>query len=194
MGRPKATLTLGGRTLLEIVATTLSQVVSPIVVAAAADQEICLSSSGLDVIVVRDQEPYAGPLAALARALESLPPGVDAAYATGCDGPLLSPEWVRAVVGSLGSAEAAWVEIEGRPQPLASAYRRSAAQAARRLLAEGERRAWKLRERLASVNVDPDLLTAVDPEFDSLRNVNTPEDLEEIVRRWDGRNGPGCRR
>ena len=60
MGRPKLSLPFGNETMLARVVRVLSEVVSPIVVVAAVDQELPPLPS--DVIVTRDKQPDLGPL------------------------------------------------------------------------------------------------------------------------------------
>ncbi|NQV25999.1 MAG: molybdenum cofactor guanylyltransferase, partial [Rhodopirellula sp.] len=96
MGRPKFSLPFGDEVLLQRVCRILSEVVSPIVVVAAADQE--LPSLPENVRVVRDEYDSLGPLAGIATGLDALRKDADAAFVTSCDAPLLRSEFVRRLI------------------------------------------------------------------------------------------------
>src|SRR3954463_14928404 len=89
MGTSKALLPFGPETMLQRVVRLLEDVVSPIVVVAAADQ--MLPQLPAHVIITRDEQDARGPLEGLRTGLKALPEQVEAAYVTGCDVPLLVP-------------------------------------------------------------------------------------------------------
>ena len=86
MGRAKATLPFGPETMVERIVRVVGEVCSPIVVVAAAGQELPRLNPA--VIVVRDSQPDCGPLEGMASGLRQLT-AVDAVFITGCDTPLL---------------------------------------------------------------------------------------------------------
>src|SRR6188474_1266460 len=92
MGTSKALLPFGSETMLQRVVRILSDVVSPIVAVAAVDQE--LPELPAEVTVARDANEGRGPLEGLRAGLKALPAGVDTAYVTSCDVPLLVPGFV----------------------------------------------------------------------------------------------------
>ena len=100
MGRPKATLPFGPELMLPRVVRLLAEVVAPIVVVAAADQQ--LPDLPPDILVTRDERDGRGPLEGLRVGLTALASHVDAAFATSCDVPLLAPEFVRRMIAELG--------------------------------------------------------------------------------------------
>src|SRR5262245_9382187 len=94
MGRPKATLSLGGLPLLAHVVRAVGALVSEIVVVGAADQEIVLDvDAGAPVRIVHDRVRNAGPLPAVARGLEAV--DADAAFVLACDAPFVRPDVLR---------------------------------------------------------------------------------------------------
>ena len=99
MGRPKAWLPFGDEALLTRVVRLLSEAMEPVVVVAAAGQE--LPPLPPAVAVVRDEEPGRGPLQGLATGLKALPGQVEAAYLSSCDVPLLRPAFVRRLIASM---------------------------------------------------------------------------------------------
>src|SRR5438552_17509333 len=92
MGRPKAWLPFAGQTMLARVIGLLCEIVSPIVVVAAPEQE--LPPIPEDVKIVRDDEKGRGPLQGLAAGLGALEGRADAAYVSSCDVPFLHPAFV----------------------------------------------------------------------------------------------------
>ncbi len=94
MGQPKATLPFGSEIMLTRVLRLLGEAVGPRLVVAAPSQE--LPALPADVRIVRDRAAGLGPLEGLFCGLSALRPRVDAAYVSGCDVPLLRPQFVRA--------------------------------------------------------------------------------------------------
>lgn len=182
MGRSKASLPFGGETMLERVVRIVGSVVSPVVVVAAADQELPALPEG--TLLATDEEPGLGPLAGLAAGLGRLrADGVRAAYVSSCDVPLLRPAFVAHLVSLLGSQDLV-VPRDGRfHHPLAAVYRTSLEDRVRTLLAADRRRPFFLIEESDARIVDVEDLRGVDPELDSLRNLNTPEDYEAALER-----------
>lgn len=174
MGYPKAWLPFGPETMLQRVARILSDVVSPLVIVAAPDQE--LPPIAYPAIVARDARQGRGPLEGLLAGLSALPLEVESAYVTSCDVPLLYVEFVTSMLASLGEAEAA-VPVEERfAHPLAAVYRPRILPVIRDLLAHDQMRPAFLFDRVATRRVPVDSLRAVDPELRSLANLNRPED------------------
>ncbi|APW60761.1 molybdenum cofactor guanylyltransferase [Paludisphaera borealis] len=188
MGRPKAGLPFGPETLLARVVRLVSTVARPVVVVAAADQEVRdLPDS---VRVVRDSRSGRGPLQGLADGLSALPPGVEFAYVTAADAPFLEPAWVELLVDRIGGHDLALPNCDGRRHPLAALYRVAPALAAiRGLLDQDQLRVGRLAESLRTRTIDADELRGVDPELRTLRNLNTPDDY---VRALEDAGFTGC--
>src|SRR4051812_33842424 len=121
MGRPKAWLPFGGETMLQRVVRVVGEVVSPVVVVAAPDQDV--PPLPTDVEIVRDEVEGRGPLQGLAAGLSALEGKADAAFLASCDVPLLTPQFVRSVIGLVGDNSAAVPRVNERLHPLAAAYR-----------------------------------------------------------------------
>jgi molybdenum cofactor guanylyltransferase len=180
MGRPKFSLPFGDEVLLQRVCRILSEVVSPIVVVAAADQELPDLPDG--VSIVRDEYESLGPLAGIATGLDVLRDNVNAAFVTSCDAPLLKPAFVRRLIELLDDHDVA-VPTDGQYDHVLSAvYRTVLADHARELLAEDRRRPLFLLEESKSLRIHVDELRDVDPNLQSLRNVNTPEDYDDVLK------------
>ena len=178
MGTSKALLPFGPETMLQRVVRLLGDVVSPIVVVAAAGQE--LPQLPPHVIVTRDEREGRGPPEGLRAGLTALPSSVDEAYVTSCDVPLLVTGFVRQMFELARGFDIAVMEIDGFPHPLSAVYRRSTLPHVEALLAEERLRPVFLFEAVSTRRVRPGEITA-DPELKTLRNLNTPQDYEQAL-------------
>jgi molybdopterin-guanine dinucleotide biosynthesis protein A len=160
--------------MLARVVRVLREVVEPVVVVAAPNQEV--PSLPAEVLVARDEHEGLGPLAGLAAGLAALRTHVDAAYVSSCDVPLLQPAFVRRMVELLGDHELAISRDGNYHHPLAAVYRTNLEDRVRGLLAESRLRPFFLVEQSRSRIVEVDDLRVVDPELLSLRNVNTEKE------------------
>jgi len=180
MGQPKAWLPFGNERMLPRVVRLLGEAATPIVVVAAAGQEI--PSLPSQIKIVRDARPGRGPLEGLAAGLEALRGQVDAAYVSSCDVPFLRPAFVRRLIELLGDYSICVPEVGGHKHPLAAIYRINVAVAVARLLAEDRLRPVFLFEEMPTRIVQPEELIDVDPTFQSLRNLNTPAEYEAALQ------------
>ena len=185
MGRPKAWLPFGGELLLPRVVRLLGEAVDPVVVVAVPGQDAPPLPG--HIAVVRDEEDGRGPLQGLAAGLKALGDRIDAAYLSSCDAPFLRPAFVRRLIELLGNAVACVPRVGDHYQPLAAVYRVEAIDAVRRLLAanRGGGVAPPLHSLFAAVptRVVGDVeLADVDSTFQTLRNLNTPEEYEAALR------------
>ena len=102
------------------------------------------------------------------------------AVAVGGDMPTMVPSVLEALVARLddSSVDAAVLEDAGRRRPLPVALRTAPARvAAARLVAGGERRLGALIEALATSVVDEPTWRGLDPDGQTLLDVDTPADL-----------------
>lgn len=183
MGYPKHMLRFGDELLLQRVCRILAEVVHPIVVIAAANQELPELAS--DVLIVHDEYDSCGPLAGIATGLTALSkfsPASTAAFVTACDTPLLKAEFVSAMAARLGEFDAA-VPVEGdNVHVLSGVYRLALATSAHELLKSGKRRPLSLLDGANTLRIPVDELRLADPDLDSLRNSNTTEAYAETLR------------
>jgi molybdopterin-guanine dinucleotide biosynthesis protein A len=180
MGRPKAWLPFAGEVMLPRVVRLLGEAVAPVVVVAAPGQDVPSLPAGVEV--VRDEEKGRGPLQGLAAGLAALRGRADAAYLSSCDVPFLRPAFVRRLVELLGDRAICVPRVGDYHHPLAAVYRLEVADAVARLLAEDRLRPLFLFEAVPTRVVEAAELADVDPTFQTLRNLNTPEDYESALR------------
>lgn len=180
MGLPKATLPFGPELMIQRVLRLLGEVVDPLVVVAARDQE--LPELPTAVTVVHDQRDNVGPLEGLRGGLASIQGRADAAYVTGCDVPLLNPRFVSHLIGCLQDHQVA-VPFDGRfYQPLAAVYRMDALPEIETLLREGRMRPVYLYDSVNTRRVPMEELETVDRGLGTLANLNHPDDYFAAVR------------
>jgi molybdopterin-guanine dinucleotide biosynthesis protein A len=174
-GRDKLTESIDGRPLLHHAVEAVAAVATDVIVVAPPDVDPPVPDG---VRLVHDEAPFEGPLAGcmtgLIAAREPL------VVVAGGDMPSLDPAvlavLIRALVAS--SADAALLEHRGRSQQLPFAMRTGAGtDAARRLLAQGERRLGALTDRLTVRVLAEVEWRPLDPDARTLRDVDEPADL-----------------
>lgn len=162
LGRPKATVVVRGRTLVESAVELLAARCDPVIVVSRVDVPL----PALDVPVVFDRKGVRGPMNALATGLAAL--DTDDVLVLACDLPFTGPVLDRLVAVPRGKAMAA---RDDRLQPLCARYpREETLDACRKLAAQGVRRMTSL-----LITLDARSIEAVE---DELFNVNTPADLD----------------
>ena len=110
----------------------------------------------------------------------------DAAYLSSCDVPFLRPAFVHRLIDLLGEHAICVPHVGDYHHPLAAVYRMEVEEAVRRLLAVNRLRPFFLFESVPTRVVEATELADVDPAFESLRNLNTPEDYEAALREAGG--------
>jgi molybdopterin-guanine dinucleotide biosynthesis protein A len=180
MGTPKAWLPFGAERMLQRVVRLLGEVAEPIVVVAAPGQETPPLPDSVEI--VRDEEQGRGPLQGLAAGLAALKGRADAAYATSCDVPFLQAAFVRRLVELLGEHQICVPKVGEYHHPLAAIYRVEVEPTVRALLAVNRLRPVFLFDAVPTRVVSAEELTAADATFQTLRNLNTPEEYEAAVR------------
>ena len=185
MGTPKAALEWHGSTLLRRTAGIISRVVSgPVVVVRAPGQ--ALPALPRHVEVVDDPREGLGPVQGLAAGLAAVAGRAGVAFVCSTDMPFLHPAFVRrvllAVADGADGADVSLPVARGYPQPLAAGYRTTLAQVAERLVKEGRLRPAFLFDECAVIRLDEaalradPALAALDPDLDSVVNINEPAD------------------
>jgi molybdopterin-guanine dinucleotide biosynthesis protein A len=189
MGYPKAWLPFGPELMLPRIVRLLGEVVEPVLVVAAPEQD--LPPLPADVLIVRDRREGRGPLEGLSAGLAALAGAAgsdlaEAAYATSCDVPLLSPAFVQRLVSLCEGRKAENDDMEnydlvvpyvgGYYHPLAAVYRVGVLAEIDRLLLKDRLRPAFLFEQVRTRVVGEAELRDADPGLQSLRNLNHPAD------------------
>ncbi|MCE2438661.1 MAG: molybdenum cofactor guanylyltransferase [Candidatus Latescibacteria bacterium] len=179
MRTSKAWLRFGEEYLLQRVVRVFTGTLEPVLVVSAPGQQLpCLPDN---IEIVRDRVSDRGPLEALATGLEAISTQADAAFVSGCDAPFLRPGFVRCLVRLAVEADITVPHEEGRLHPLAAVYRVRVLPVIQELLDAGTLRLTALTERCSCRSVPGSALRDVDPELESLRNINTPEEYRNAL-------------
>lgn len=191
MGSPKAALEWHGSTLLRrTVAIVARATDGPVVVVRATGQALPELPAGTRV--VDDPRDGKGPMQGFAAGLAALAGHAEIAFISSTDLPFLHPAFIRRVIRVLaddGAVDVALPIARGYPQPLAAAYRVSLADAAERLVKEDRLRPAFLFDECAVARLDDStllqdpVLGALDPDLDSVFNVNTLADYQDARAR-----------
>ena len=193
-GSDKLAADLDDTTLLGATIAALAEVVDDVVVAGPRLPADWQSADPSRIALVHDTEPFGGPLVALENVLaRAAPEADDVAIVVGGDMPWLIPDVLRAMLDRLTDDSAAAAVIlereHDRPSPggprqvLPLAVRLEAAKgAAREAVEAGQRSMWALLDRLAVVELPAATWRALDPEANTLLDVDTVADLERIER------------
>ena len=171
MGRDKAALVLGGRTLLETVTAAMQQVFPQVLVSVRQPR------AGVDLPQVCDEVAASGPLAGLVAGLaQAKTPWV---FAIACDMPFISSALVEGLAMLRGQHQAVVPMVGGFEQPLAAFYATSAQEAMRTALAAGDRSMRGVLQNLDVRYVSEAELRETDPQLRSFFDLDTPQDLQE---------------
>jgi molybdenum cofactor guanylyltransferase len=188
MGRPKANLSLGGETLVDIALSRLALVCRDVLLVCRRPADFL----SRDVRMVRDLDVGLGPLGGLITGFfYARYPWV---LVVACDIPFLEVGILDLLARKTKTAGPGPVALVPRTekgwQPLVAAYSVSCLKPARRFLARGGRKVDDLRfHGIRWVSIPESEIRAIDPELSSFHNVNTPDDYEWArgrIRRHDG--------
>ncbi|MFO0959868.1 MAG: molybdenum cofactor guanylyltransferase [Isosphaeraceae bacterium] len=182
MGRPKCWLPFGGERMLARVVRRVAEAADPVVVVAATGQEIP-EAPGVSA-TARDAVADRGPLQGLTAGLRALPESIDLAFMAATDMAMLRPAWIERLADLIGEHDLAIPRVGGFFQPMAALYRRSTVlPAVGCLLAEDRMRPAFLVESVRSRIVAEEELRGIDPDLESLGNLNTPDDYRQALAR-----------
>lgn len=204
MGSSKAWLDWHGTTLLFRTVAVLGRALDgPVVVVRGAGQALPDLPPGTEIL--DDPVPDRGPLPAIGVGLGRVADRAPVAFVASVDLPLLHPAFVARVLDALGTAgdpdhdsvhDVVLPVAHGHHQPLAAAYRTSLAATIGELVEAGIGRPPSLFDRVrvlrleeAALLADPDL-ARLDPDLESLTNVNTPQEYAAALARSSVADGP----
>jgi molybdopterin-guanine dinucleotide biosynthesis protein A len=186
MGTNKALLQVrpGGPTVIESVVARLRE--------AGLAPDLLVTNSPdtfafLDIPMQPDDIPGSGSLGGIYTALNHLPH--DRVLVLACDMPLLNPTLLRYMASLPTDADALvprWTDAEGIPhiETLHTIYSRRCIEPIRGRVESGRLKVQALLDDVSVRYLGEEEMRRYDPGLDSFRNVNTPEEWEELRSGW----------
>jgi molybdopterin-guanine dinucleotide biosynthesis protein A len=174
MGRPKAWLKVGETYLLRHVADRLAPAFSEVLVSFGEPEQL---EEPVPYRVVFDRKASAGPLGGLEAGLVAARNEV--MFVVACDMPYVTQEVAQMAIAAARGCDAAIPRIDGRPEPVCGAYRRSALPFITGALNAGRFKAADL-----AAELDVTWLEGLDSQL--FRSLNTPRDLERFHAEFAG--------
>jgi molybdopterin-guanine dinucleotide biosynthesis protein A len=177
MGFPKPWLPFGPTRLLTRIVGTLWDATYPVVVVRASAEQ-SLPPLAPEIELVEDEQPGAGPLAALATGLRAIGALADAVFVTSCDAPHVTSAYIDWLAARLGSHQAVIPFGGGHHHCLAALYRQPQVLGKiDELLTRGERQLKALPGVLDVRRVESNEMREIDPQALIPRTMNTPADF-----------------
>jgi len=178
-GSDKLAARVGAGTLLDRSVAAVASIVSDVVVVVAPLDERVVTPIAGPLRIVADPEAHGGPLVGLLTGLEAVDQPL--VVVVGGDMPSLRPDVLRLLVRTLAAEPtigAVVLRSRGALVPLPAAVRTGAATDwTRRLVGDGERRLRSLFERLPTRILEEGEWRPMDPDGETLRDVDRPGDL-----------------
>jgi molybdopterin-guanine dinucleotide biosynthesis protein A len=168
MGRPKAWLEVGDTTLLRWMVDRLGPAFSEVMVSFAEPEQM---KEHVPYRVVFDRKHEAGPLAGIEAGL--IAARNEVTFAIACDMPYVTREVAEMAVAAARGCDVAMPRVNGRPEPVCAAYRRSSLPVLTSALDHGNLKAADVAAAL-----DVTWLEGLDPDL--FRSLNTREDYERF--------------
>ena len=178
MGRAKALLPFAGEPLISHIVRKLKLLFPQVIVVAAPGQEL----PPLNSDVVRDEVAHQGPVGGISYGMQACDHPI--CFVTSCDAPFLSVPLITHLLSQISDYDVVVPIWEERLQPLHSAYRTSVLPAFREQLKRNELRPIFLYDKVRTRKISEDEIRRIDPDGLSFLNMNTPEDYETALRRW----------
>ena len=173
MGRDKAAVSVQGKTMLQRAVDFWHGMLphAPIYIAAGQPEHLPQLPEGTKAVY--DQLPDRGPMGGLQAAFRET--GCELLWVSAVDMPLLGQEAVSLLEKKRCHCEDACIFTRGgRPEPLLGLYRSTCLPRIDQLLAQGENRMSSLLSSMRTTTVPL-------PNQDWVRNVNTPDDLNQLL-------------
>ncbi len=183
MGLDKFQLTFNGQTFLNWIIKQVSEVTEKIVVV-GNEASGPIPQLPDHAVWERDQRTEHGPLEGIRVGLRRLSDSVKFAFVTSCDVPLLNPALIRFLHGKIGNRTAV-VPIDGpRVFGMTAIYQTDLHRAIEQRIEAGQLRVSDLADAFEALKIPVESLAAVDPQLDSLTNINSADDYLKLLKRF----------
>jgi len=183
-GRDKGLVELAGKTALQRACDLVREVAGSVKVVAASGRY-----SDLQAPIAADRWPGEGPLGGIITALRATEGDKNGAawnLIVSCDMPFLTREWLDYLCASALASDAEVVVPRSRHglEPLCACWRTTAADSLQRAFDGGVRKVTEAMKRLGMEILDERHWKRFDNPGQLFRNMNTPEDYQEILQMW----------
>lgn len=193
MGFDKFRLPFAGRTFLECVIEEIAAAIDgPIAVAAsqrtlAEVKKICDAIGSRRVRIVVDQRDDSGPMEGIRVGLSSIADESEWAFVTSCDVPLFCPKVLDILQASVlrsgdNDLEAVMPASTERIYGMTAIYRTSVVAKVAGMVQRRSLRVSDLATELNTKKVSLAEIQSADPNLDSMRNLNSPEQYLALLR------------
>jgi molybdopterin-guanine dinucleotide biosynthesis protein A len=183
MGRDKALIELGGKTLLERVGDCLAGLFSELMIVTDDPKRF----RDFPYRFVADGQSGLGPIGGLETALRAA--RQETIFLAACDMPFLHPTVMQSMVSALGGYDLLMPRLSNRLHPLHALYTKKCLPAIEAQITSGDLALHRLPEAVNGGFYPEKRFRKLDPSLLSVININTPEDLaaaRSILERGEG--------
>jgi molybdopterin-guanine dinucleotide biosynthesis protein A len=182
LGIDKTQLIFHGQTFLERVVSQVEKVCHPVILVGDAD----FSQHQLppNVQWATDENPNCGPLEGIRVGLAKLAPQVDFAFVTSCDVPLIDPQLIRFLFHKISDHQAVVPVSEKRIFGMTAVYRTKLHGRIDQRIQSGQLRVSELATSFPTHQIPVNLLREIDPNLDSMTNINSAVDYFNLLKRF----------
>jgi molybdenum cofactor guanylyltransferase len=177
LGREKAWVDLGGRSLLQHAVSNFEFLNSEIVIVKAAEGKLPPVSAGVTLKVVQDYVSGKGPMAGILAGLEVSKYRFNMLMA--CDMPFPNTNLVRYMVALASDYDIVAPRAGKYFEPLMAVYSKDTITEIKKLLAQNMLKVNELFGRVHTRFVESSEIDRFDPDRLSFLNINTPADLNK---------------
>lgn len=177
MGRNKALLEVNGERMVETAYRRIAELFDEVLLVTNTPEIYGF----IPCRKIADIYPGMGPLGGIHAALSGC--NAERAFVTACDMPSLNPQLIRELSSMQGGTDVVIPETPGGLEPLHAVYAKSCLPMMEIILRAGERRILSFFDQAQVRLVPRGRIAALDPDFSSFRNINTPEDYQRLAQR-----------
>lgn len=171
MGTDKSFVLLNGKPLLQHVIERVSELKLPVILIANETEKY----RGFGLPVVSDVIANAGSLGGVYTAVQH--GDTERTLCVACDMPFLNPSLLRYLLDQASDADAVVPMVAGTAHALHAVYRQTCLSVMRAQIMRGDLAIRRVFPQVDTRFVDEDVLRLLDPNLQSLVNVNTPHEL-----------------
>ena len=185
LGVDKQELVFAGKTFLETIVAALAPVTQRILLVGNVDADRHQLPDS--VSIVQDELEGKGPLEGIRVGLKSLADDCQYAFVSSCDVPLLTGSLVEFLFAQLNYLDAIVPTQGDRRYGMTAIYHTRLHTAIAERIEQDLLRVCDLTDGFNVVDLDAEALRIVDPELDTLTNINSAADYFQLLERFEQR-------